>query len=182
METIALFGGSFDPPHIGHEAIVEAALDLKYIDKVVIMPTFLNPFKSKSHAPSKLRLKWLKNIFLSYKNVKIDSYETDLKKKVPSIQSVKYLLKKYKKVYLIIGADNLKSLPKWHNYEELKKLVTFIVASRGKITVPADFITLHVDTDISSTTLRESIDISKLPKKCAIEISKYYKETNANKN
>ena len=85
METIALFGGSFDPPHIGHEAIVKAILDLEYIDKVVVMPTFLNPFKSKSHASSQLRLRWLREIFLSYKNVEINSYEVDLNK-MPHLQ------------------------------------------------------------------------------------------------
>ena len=47
MDTIALFGGSFDPPHIGHEAVVKALKDFKEIDKIIIMPTFLNPFKSK---------------------------------------------------------------------------------------------------------------------------------------
>lgn len=182
METIALFGGSFDPPHIGHEAIVRAVLDLKFIDKVVIMPTFLNPFKSKSHAPSQLRLKWLKEIFSSYNNVEVNSYEVDLNKKVPSIESVKHLLKKYKKIYLIIGADNLESLPKWRRYEELKNLVTFIIISRDKIRVPESFLTLNVQKDISSTKLRESMDISQLPKKCAVQISKYYKEKNATKN
>lgn len=182
METIALFGGSFDPPHIGHEAIVRAILDLEYIDKVVVMPTFLNPFKSKSHASSILRLKWLEEIFSSYENVEVSSYEVDLNKKVPSIQSVKHLLKKYRKVYLVIGADNLKTLPKWDRYEELKELVTFVIASRDKINLANNFLTLDIDVNISSSQLRECMDISKLPKKCAIEISQYYKETNARKN
>lgn len=182
METIALFGGSFDPPHIGHEAIVRAVLKLDFIDKVVIMPTFLNPFKSKSHASSTLRLKWLREIFASYKNVEVSSYEVDLNEKVPSIQSVKHLLKRYKKIYLVIGADNLQSLHKWYKYEELKELVTFLIASRDKIEVGDNFLTIDVNVDISSTMLRDSIDISKLPKKCAVEISQHYKETNARKN
>ncbi len=42
METIALFGGSFDPPHIGHKAIVKSLCNLKDIDKVIVMPTFFN--------------------------------------------------------------------------------------------------------------------------------------------
>ncbi|MBU0720941.1 nicotinate (nicotinamide) nucleotide adenylyltransferase [bacterium] len=180
METIALFGGSFDPPHIGHEAIVKAVQNFKEIDKVVIMPTFLNPFKSKSHAPSALRLKWLKGIFSSYENVIVDNYEVDSNKKVSSIQTVKYLLKKYKKIYLIIGADNLASLDTWERYEELKDLVTFVVASRDKIDIPDGFLTLNIDVDISSTELRRHVEISKLPKVCALEISKFYKENNAN--
>lgn len=180
MENIALFGGSFDPPHIGHETIVEALLNFKDIDKVVIMPTFLNPFKSKSHAPSSLRLKWLREIFHSYQNVLVDDFEVKQKQKVSSLQSVKYLLKKYKKIYLVIGADNLSSLHMWDRYDELKSMVTFVVVHRDKIEIPEDFIDLNINVDISSTQLREHLDISKLPQKCAKQIAKYYKENDAN--
>jgi len=174
--TIALYGGSFDPPHIGHKAIVEALNKLDYIDKIVIMPTFLNPFKCVSHAPSELRFKWLKEIFKDFKNIKIDRYEVNQKRKVPTIESVKYLLKTYKKIYLVIGADNLKDLNKWNNFEELKELVTFIVASRDNIPMDTKFINLNIDESVSSSELRKNINISKLPKECATEIEQYYKK------
>ncbi len=178
METIALFGGSFDPPHIGHEAIVRALLELKFVDKVVIMPTFLNPFKSQSQADAPLRLKWLRKIFASNKRVIVESYEVDQGKKVPTIESVKHLLKQYKKIYLVIGADNLASLKQWYHYEELKELVTFVVASRDDIEIPNDFISLDVKENVSSTSLRENMDKEKLPKECAVEILQFYKEKN----
>ncbi len=179
METVALFGGSFDPPHIGHEAIVKALLDSKEIQKVVVMPTFLNPFKSKSYAPAKLRLKWLKKIFEPYKNVAVDTFEIQQTKKVPTIESVKYLLQKYDKVYLVIGADNLGSLHSWYKYDELAQLVTFVVAKRNNIEIPKNFLDLNIDVSVSSTQLRKNLDLSKLPKQCAQEIMKFYKETNA---
>lgn len=178
MDTIALFGGSFDPPHIGHETIVKEILKLKTIDKVVIMPTYLNPFKSDYYAPSQLRLKWLNKIFKDYKNVEVDSYEVNLGRKVATIESVKYLLKKYNKIYLIIGADNINSLTKWYNYKELKELVTFIVASRDNLKIPPNFTTLKVEENISSTQLRKSIDRTKLSDICSIEITNFYKEKN----
>jgi len=176
METIALYGGSFDPPHIGHKAIVEALEKLDYIDKIIIMPTFLNPFKSFFSAPAELRFKWLKEIFKDFKNVKIDRYEVDQNRQVSSIESVKYLLKTYKNVYLVIGADNLSSLKDWDSYQELKSLVTFIVASRDNIIVDKKFIQLNVDEKISSSELRKNINISMLANECAVEIEKYYKE------
>jgi nicotinate-nucleotide adenylyltransferase len=179
METIALFGGSFDPPHIAHEAIVKALLNIEEIDKVIVMPTFLNPFKSQFFAPSELRLKWLKEIFNDCKNVEISDFEVSQAKKVPTIESVKYLLKKYKKIYLTIGADNLETLHTWKNYHELQGLVTFVVATRKSVEIPENFVQLSIDVDISSTTLRHTIDKTKLPQKCAVEIEKYYKEQNA---
>jgi len=179
MKTIALFGGSFDPPHVGHEAVVNALQKLTYIDQVVVMPTFLNPFKSKAHASSELRLKWLKCIFSDNKRVVIDSYEVRQEKKVPSIESVLYLLQKYDKIFLVIGADNLKTLKTWHRYDELKGYVSFIVASREDIEIPKEFTEIRVDEDISSSTLRKAIDKTKLTKECAEEIAQYYKETDA---
>jgi len=156
MKTIALFGGSFDPPHIGHKAIVKALLDIEYIDKVIVMPTFLNPFKLQSFAPSELRLRWLKKLFDGYKRVEVSDYEVKQKQKVPTIRSVKHFLKEYKQIYLIIGADNLSSLKRWKNYSELKELVTFIVATRDNIEIPKEFLTLKIDEKISSTQLRRN--------------------------
>ena len=174
METIALFGGSFDPPHIAHEMIVKEALKIEGVDKVVIMPTFLNPFKSSSHAPAALRLRWLKSIFAWQKNVEISSYEVDKKRKVPSIESVKHLLKRYEKIYLIIGADNLKSLHKWKDYNELKTLVHFVVVSRDEIEIPNTYLQIKVHEDISSTELRNNMDVSRLSPIVSDEIEKFY--------
>jgi len=182
MKSIALYGGSFDPPHIGHTAVVEALEKLDFIDKIIIMPTFLNPFKDSSIAPSALRLKWLQKIFSKYENVEVSAFEVTQARKVPTIETVKMLKNEYEKIYLVIGADNLKSLEKWYSFDELKELVTFIVATRDAIEVPDDFLQLPVDVDVSSTTLREHMDISKLPKQCADEIAQYYKEHNAKQN
>lgn len=176
METIALFGGSFDPPHIGHEAVVKALSNFKDVDKVVIMPTFLNPFKSKFYAPSSTRVQWLKKIFDDYKDVEVSTYEVEQAKAVTTITTVKHLLKSYKKIYLVIGADNMSSLHLWKSYDELKELVTFVIAPRNGIKIKPEFIKLDVDEKVSSTSLRVNIEISKLPKKCAQEIYKYYKE------
>lgn len=178
MDTIALFGGSFDPPHIGHEAIVKALIKFKDIDKIIIMPTFLNPFKSRFYAPASLRAKWLREIFSDYKNVEISEYEALQEKRVPTIETVKHLLQNYKKIYLVIGADNLALLHKWNRYDELEKLVTFIVVPRDKIEIQQEFLRLDVDEKVSSTELRENIEISKLSKKCADEIYNFYKENN----
>ncbi len=177
--TIALYGGSFDPPHIGHEAVVEALAKLDFIDKIIVMPTFLNPFKSLSHASAELRLKWLKEIFKGFTNVVVDDYEISQKRPVATIESVKHLLKTYKKIYIVIGADNLDSLESWKNFQELKGLVSFIVASRDTIKIDTRFIQLNVDKKVSSSELRKKIDTAMLPTACAAEIEKYYKDNNA---
>ena len=142
------------------------------------MPTFLNPFKSSSQASAELRFQWLKEMFSNSKSVLVSRYEVEQKKKVATLESVEYLLKDYKKIYLVIGADNLASLHLWDNYESLKDRVTFLVASRDNIVIDSHFIQLKVDENISSTQLREQLDMTKLPLECSKQIEKFYKDIN----
>lgn len=182
MKTIALFGGSFDPPHVGHMAIVEALTQQKRFDKIIVMPTYLNPFKTDFCAPSDLRLSWLKKIFHSNKKVEVCDFEVRQEEKVPTIKSVEYLQQKYENIYVVIGADNVASLSKWSEYKRLQEMVTFLVATRSGIDVPKEYETLLVNEEISSTELRENIMQSRLPQECAVEIETFYKEHNARKN
>jgi len=154
MKTIALFGGSFDPLHDGHIAIIKALNGFLDIDKTIVLPTFLNPFKSASHASAEQRFNALHVEFRDIKNVEISDYEIKQKTKVASIKSVKHFLKTYKKIYLVIGADNLVTLHKWQDYKELKNIVTFIVVTRDNIKIPKEYISLHVEQNISSTQIR----------------------------
>ena len=60
---IALFGGSFDPPHNGHNSVVLEALEKLDIDKLIIMPTYINPFKQSFSADEKQRFLWVKKLW-----------------------------------------------------------------------------------------------------------------------
>ncbi len=181
--NIALFGGSFDPPHIGHEQIVKKIINKIKIDKLFIVPTYINPFKEKFYAEQNIRYKWLKTIFKNYKKVSILDYEIKQNRAVTTIETVKYLKKLYNinNFYLIIGADNLKDLHKWKNFNQLNKLVTFIVATRNNIKVPKNLINLKISANISSTKLRETLDKRYLPTSVSDEIIKYYKRKQMNK-
>jgi len=164
---IAIFGGSFDPPHIGHESIVNEAINQLDIDKLIVVPTFLNPFKKSSFLDAKERLFLLKKLFKDNRKIEVSDFEIKQNRAVYSIETIKYLQLLYKPdtIYLIIGTDNLEKLHLWHSFEELKTLVTFIVANRsGYLNENYDNIrTLKVNFDISSTNLREKLDLSYIP-------------------
>lgn len=92
---IALFGGSFDPPHAGHDAAVRAILSSLKPDLLVIMPSFLNPFKKSFSAPPQLRLRWCRALWSDAPGVEVNDYEISQNRSVSTIQSVKFLLEKY---------------------------------------------------------------------------------------
>lgn len=155
MKSIAIFGGSFDPPHFGHQKVIDKALETLDIDKIILVPTFLNPFKSSSYLDPNKRLELCKSFF---KNVEVSSYEVDQKRSVTTYESVLHFKSLgYENIYLIIGADNLKSLHTWASYDKLKELVNFVVATRDNIPIDSKYIKLEVDAKISSTQEREKM-------------------------
>ena len=83
--TVAIFGGSFDPPHKWHQLIVERAIEELDIDKLIVVPAFLNPFKTSSLANAQQRLEWSHLLFDEIPNVIVDDYEIK-EKKIQSTQ------------------------------------------------------------------------------------------------
>lgn len=173
---LALYGGSFDPPHAGHVAVVTKALELLPIDKLYIVPAWRNPFKSSVIAEGSIRYKWLKEIFAPFKKVEISDFELMMGRSVFTIETVKHFAPLCDEIYLIIGADNLENLKKWHDYEELSTLITWVVATREGITIPDDMIKLPIDVPIRSTDIRSSLESLGLERGIETKILTYYKE------
>ena len=174
--NIAIFGGSFDPPHNAHLAIAKSAIATLNIDLLLIIPAFLNPFKTSVFADGNLRLKWCKMLFSELAKTQISDYEILKMRPVASIESIKHFKSLYNpsKIYLIIGADNLANLQKWHNYDELCALCEFVIAKRNDIAINSKYKILNINEKISSTFIRNKKDFSKIPPLLRQEISEFY--------
>lgn len=176
MIKIAIFGGSFDPPHKGHQYIVKRALEILDIERLLVVPAFLNPFKRSTLASPSQRLAWCHKIFDSIEGVKIDKSEIVAGTAVYTSDTLAHLSKKYVVEYLIIGADNLSSITKWHNFAWIDERVTWVVATR--IGYDADrsmlrhSIPLEVDMPISSTHIRQSLDLEMIDEQIKDEVEK----------
>jgi nicotinate-nucleotide adenylyltransferase len=179
---LALFGGSFDPPHAGHVHIVDKALETLEIDTLVIVPAYLNPFKSEIFASGHQRIAWLKEIFKSHKRVQISDFEIVQNRSVYTIETVRHFSEFAQTIYLIIGADNLEKLHQWHHYDELCQRVTFVVVTRNNIDIPDTMISLDVDAPISSTLFRDTLCPLGLEVALEKEITHYYKEHHESTN
>ena len=169
MEAI-LFGGSFDPIHKGHLEIINKLS--KSGKKVIVLPNYLNPLKHSFSAPAKLRLKWLKQT-INIPNVEISDYEIKQNKPCYTIDTIKHFKQFYDKISFVIGADNLATLDKWKNINELKKLVEFIVITRDNIPING-YKTIKVDIPISSTEIRNG-NFKYIPEQIKQEVINFYK-------
>ena len=179
---IAVFGGSFDPPHIGHEKIINLALQTLLIDKMFVVPTFLNPFKSHFHLEPKERFELLKELFCENEKVDVCDFEILQNKKTPTFETITFLKNNYKidKIYLIIGADNLKNIHLWYNFLELKELVEFVVVTRDEISLENSYIDItkqiKLDIKVSSTDLRNNMNLDLIPIKLKEKVKEIWKK------
>lgn len=180
MKKYAIFGGSFDPPHICHERIVELCLRELEVDTVFVVPTFLSPFKNSFAAPPEVRYEWLCKIFDRYPSgVEVSDVEIKKQRSVFMVETAAEISAKVgkqscDKIYLIIGADNLKDFKKWRDYEKLLKLAEPIVISRNGI-ISKEHKTFLLDCDASSSGFRESLDEGIIPSVVRDEVVKFYK-------
>ncbi len=179
----ALFGGSFDPPHLGHRAIVQGVLRHPDITKVIVMPAWLNPFKERSHATPEQRLRWCRTV-LDLPGVEISDWEIRQRRPVYTIETWEYLKsRKLPLRYLVIGSDNLPTITAWHKFERLNDEVVWIVATREE--EPPDISPLkraellRVEVPVSSTMIRRGEGLEYLDPRIRDEvIAVYGLETN----
>ena len=124
MSKVGIFGGTFDPVHIGHtELAVQAAKELK-LTETLIIPTADPPFKDKVGASFRQRMEMVKFAFDGLAGFAVSDIEKKLGGKSYTINTVRALKEIYPpktEFYLLIGGDQLFTLEKWFRYEALLK-------------------------------------------------------------
>jgi len=161
--SIAIFGGSFDPPHLGHQQIVQSAIASLDIDKLLLVPAYLNPFKSSSLATTTKRLHWCHNLFDDLAKVVVSDYEVKEGKSTFTSQTVKHFNVEYEVKYLIIGSDNLSMLANWHDYKWLNNNIIWVIVTRDEYPLDVEglreYKVLHLNVPASSTQIRNEKDL-----------------------
>lgn len=125
-KKVYLFGGSFDPFHIGHEAIAKAVVD--EFGSIVLVPT-KNPWKGKSLLSLEDKIQDLRTYFKDDPRFEVSDLCTQDEEYNYMYKVIEY----YKdfKVVLIMGEDSFEKYPQWRNYMEFKDSVETIVFKRS---------------------------------------------------
>lgn len=135
MADIALFGGSFNPVHNGHVNLVKEVAAAVKLDRVIVMPTYISPFKKDDCgfvADGNDRLEMCRLAFEKLDHVEVSDYELSLKKVSYTINTLEHFKALYPNdsLYFIMGSDMLMSLDRWYRFEDIMKLCTIVAASR----------------------------------------------------
>lgn len=155
---IGIFGGTFDPFHIGHATIVKKALEK--VDQVVIVPTICNYYRKDKRYLFTFEEKCaiITNFLTGFSdNVYLDKVEKDKDSNWRTVDTVKYFQQKYPndELYLIIGEDSYRDFTTWFKYEDILQMAKLLVANRGlelKNNIPADLLDIGNNFEESSSS------------------------------
>lgn len=179
MANIAIFGGTFNPFHIGHYEMLEYVCCLDFIDKVFVMPDKIPPHKVCDFlAADDIRIKMCEIACNDFKKAELCLIEFEREGKSYTVDTMKLLHNKYPddKFFTVIGGDMLTTLDTWYKWQDLLKMTAFIVFSRDGISnFKADlkkmenlgaeiFVAQKEITMVSSTQLRANLSKDLLPK------------------
>lgn len=136
---LGIYGGSFNPVHLGHLLVAQAAMEELGLDKLFFVPAAQSPFKTENEiAPAETRLRWLRLALAGKTDCEIDEQEIRRGGASYTIETVRDYKNKFPaaKLFYLVGADNVSKLNEWRGAEELAKLAEFAAVPRpGEKTV-----------------------------------------------
>src|SRR5665213_2153048 len=122
---LGLFGGSFDPVHLGHLLVAQAAMEEIGLDKLFFIPAAVSPFKLENKmAAAELRLRLLRLALAGKMNCEVDDQEIRRGGISYSVETLRDYAKQFPgaQLFYLIGADNISKLNDWRESDELAKL------------------------------------------------------------
>lgn len=134
MERIGIYGGMFDPPHVGHIRIAQKAIEQLGLDRLYVIPDHTAPYTAKiGYATPQDRLEMTKSAFAGVQKVMV----SELSVSTPGITYTYETVRKVRafhpnaELFLVVGSDKLQSLPNWRGFDKVAKYVSFVVADRS---------------------------------------------------
>lgn len=165
--SVALLGGSFNPPHICHVLLSVYLLETLPYDAVWWLPVHRHAFaKDSSLLPFEHRLAMAMAASEPYPRIAVDDIERWLDPPSYTVDTIAELRRRHPDTAFswLIGSDILPELPRWHRWEELRELLRFVVVGRGEPVGPGDlppggdFVVRHFHLpDVSSSAIRAGL-------------------------
>ena len=153
---VAVYGGSFDPPHVAHQQAVRLVAQHPEVDRLLVLPVFEHAF-DKSLAGFEHRVAMCELCMLERSNVEVSRLEAQLQRPNFTLNTLQALLAAHPeyRLRLVVGADVLQDAAKWHRFEEVIALAPLLPL--GRVGVPSGAAPPPVLPDVSSTEIRKEL-------------------------
>ncbi|TYR82815.1 nicotinate-nucleotide adenylyltransferase [Priestia megaterium] len=163
MKRIGIFGGTFNPPHLGHLLIANEVLHAMKLDEIWFMPSYIPPHKVIDEPIAPIhRLNMLKLAIQTNNQFVLQPIEFERESTSYTFDTMSILTETYPsyRFYFIIGADMVEYLSKWYKIDELQQLVTFVGVKRSGYTIQSSYPIKEVEVpqiDVSSSFIRKRV-------------------------
>ena len=130
---LLLFGGTFDPPHMGHMNNLRAAMAAVQPDRVVVMPAGIPPHKQASATPGAVRLAMCQCFAALDPRVEVSGWEIGRQGRSYTFHTLAMLRDTHPgaELFLTVGSDMLESFSTWYRWRDILALATLVVQSRS---------------------------------------------------
>jgi nicotinate-nucleotide adenylyltransferase len=132
---LGIFGGTFDPPHLGHLLVAIDAYEALALDRLVFVPTGRQPLKADIEtAPAAARLAMTHRLIGDDPRFAVSSIEIDRDGLSFTVDTLKAFADEspQSERYFLLGADAWRSFPRWRAPDEIMRLATVVVLTRGE--------------------------------------------------
>lgn len=136
---LGIYGGSFDPVHLGHLLVAQAAVEELGLDRIFFVPAAQSPFKPETKpAPDAMRLQLLRLALAGKTNCELDDQEIRRGGISYTVDTLSDYALRFPgaELFYLIGADNAAKLNEWRNPAELARLARFVAIPRPGGTQP----------------------------------------------
>ena len=166
MSKVGIFGGTFDPIHLGHLITAQSVREIRNLDKIIFIPSYVSPHKVDVESTSpEDRLEMIKLSIAGIGFFDYSDFEIKREKISYTIETLKEMKKRYDDLEFIIGYDNIFQFHTWKDPDEIFKLAKIVVLKRKSSYPPpekdkyynaAEFVQTR-GIEISATDIRERV-------------------------
>ncbi len=158
---VAIFGGSFDPPHIGHIELAKKIISAELADKVLLVPSPNPPHKTdRKLTPFEDRFKMLQLAIAEFAEFEITDIENRRTGLSYTYDTILEIEKEYSNsdIFLLLGGDSLNMLDSWFNAKELVENFNFITYPRKGEDISLEYLQSKWEPKLASKLFNSIVD------------------------
>jgi len=160
LKKTGIYGGTFDPIHHGHLILAREARESFNLAEVIFVPAGQSPHKTALRSTN-AAVRWEMLVAAIAHEEGFTASRVEIDRPPPSytIDTVIQLRAERRdtEFLFLIGEDNLPNLPSWHRFDELNRLVQFVVLDRSGLTTDGHYPVVRKKIDISATSIRNRV-------------------------
>jgi len=151
MARVGIFGGTFDPIHLGHLILAQRCLESAKLESVIFLPTYQSPLKeNRPQCSDSQRIEMLKLAIDGNPKFEVSRFEIEQSERSFTIDTLRHLSRERSddRLFFIMGSDSLANFHRWKQPREICELADLLIVERPEVNVDFERLTQVVGADL----------------------------------